>query len=55
MDVSAGRGIARVEGRFKPGKEVRRTLIVEEAITKSSSEHEIVKVRSVCGRGWPNS
>ena len=29
MGVSAGRGSESVEGRFRPGKEVKRTLTVE--------------------------
>jgi hypothetical protein len=32
MVVSAETGIERVEGRFSPGKEVRRMLTVEEGI-----------------------
>lgn len=31
-DVCAGRGSARVDGRLRPGNEVKRTLIIEGAI-----------------------
>ena len=36
MEVSAGSGSARVAGRFNPGNEVKRMLIVEGAILRDN-------------------
>jgi hypothetical protein len=35
MVVAPGRGRERVDGRMRPGKEVKRTLTVDEAMLKS--------------------
>ena len=40
MGVEAGTGSERVAGRFKPGNEVRRTLIVLSAMLKSRSNEQ---------------
>ena len=63
MVVAAGNGRERVDGRLRPGKEVRRTLIVGEAIRdrfKLSKTKRVVcrfcfntwKIRRGCHKVW---